>query len=225
MKQQPTSGWFLAGALVLAGATIPSTSRLHAQQTPSLSPQVMAQMSALAAEKRSRTPAQRKIDSNLLWGAKMARGEAIAQGVQTLEVYLPDQTRDGVAVDVRAQVSQELLNQLTALGAQIMDVSARYENIRLRIDLTKIESIAALPQVRHVMPKQEAMTQRIDLPAGVATAAPRLTGLERVSRVKARKIQDRAALIASVRNALGQSQDGPIANVGTQESQGDWKHN
>src|SRR5262245_28553779 len=224
MKQQPTSGWFLAGALVLAGATIPSTSRLHAQQTPSLSPQVMAQMSALAAEKRSRTPAQRKIDSNLLWGAKMARGEAIAQGVQTLEVYLPDQTRDGVAVDVRAQVSQELLSQLTGLGAQIMDVSARYENIRLRIDLSKIESIAALPQVRHIMPKQEAMTQRIDLSAtGVAAAPPQLAGLERVSRAKSRKIRDRAALIASVRTALGQSQDGPIANVGSQESQGDWK--
>jgi hypothetical protein len=226
MRHRPTSRWFLAGALVLAGATIPTTSRLHAQQRQGISPQAVAQMSALVAEKRSRTPAQRKIDSNLLYGAKMARREAIAQGVQALEVYLPDQTKDGVAVDVRAQVSQGLLNQLIGLGAQIMDVSARYENIRLRIDLTKIESIAALPQVRHIMPKQEALTQRVDvldLPAAT-TAAP-LTGLERVNRAKARKIQDRAALIASVRTALGQSQDGPITNVGSQESQGDWKHN
>ena len=91
MRHLSKSRWFLAGALVLAGATISSSSRLQAQQAPQgISPHALAQMSALAAEKRARTPVQRKIDTNLLWGAKMARGEAIAQGVQTLEVYLPD---------------------------------------------------------------------------------------------------------------------------------------
>ena len=222
MRHQSKSRWFLAGALVLAGATIPSMSRLQAQQAPQgISAQAMAQISALSAEKRGRTPAQRKIDTNLLWGAKMARGEAIAQGVQTLEVYLPDQTRDGVAVDVRAEVSQALLDQMVRLGARIMDVSARYENIRLRIDITQVEAIAALPQVRHVMPKQEAMLQRIAPPPGAATAP--VSGIERIQRIKTRKLRDRAELIGSVRTAL--SQDGPITNVGSQESQGDWKHN
>ena len=222
MRHQSKSRWFLAGALVLAGATIPSMSRLQAQQAPQgISAQAMAQISALSAEKRGRTPAQRKIDTNLLWGAKMARGEAIAQGVQTLEVYLPDQTRDGVAVDVRAEVSQALLDQMVRLGARIMDVSPRYENIRLRIDITQVEAIAALPQVRHVMPKQEAMLQRIAPPPGAATAP--VSGIERIQRIKTRKLRDRAELIRSVRTAL--SQDGPITNVGSQESQGDWKHN
>jgi hypothetical protein len=189
MTHRQTSRWFLAGALMLAAATISSTFRLHAQQPPQgISAQAMAQINALAAEKRGRTAVQRKIDTNLLWGAKMARNEAIAQGVQTLEVYLPDVTRDGVAVDVRAEVSQALLDQMVRLGAQIMDVSARYENIRLRIDISQVEALAALPQVRHVMPKQEAMTQRVDMPAGRRAAA---FGMDRVDRLKA-QVKDRA---------------------------------
>src|SRR5262245_66450816 len=88
----------LAFAVFVALATIRSSPTLRAQRAlAGLSPQVQTQISALAAEKRSRTPAQRKLDTNLLWGAKMARAEAIAQGVQTLEGYLPDPTRDGVA--------------------------------------------------------------------------------------------------------------------------------
>ncbi len=108
---------------------------------------------------------------------------------------------------------------MVRLGAQIMDVSARYENIRMRVPLSQIEAVAALPQVRRVMPKQEAMLQRLDPPKAPATP---LSGLERVNRLKARKAKDRAELIASVRTAL--NQDGPIVYTGSITSQGDSKH-
>ena len=220
MRHLSKSSWFLGCALALAGATISSSSRLHAQQAQGISPQALAQMSALTSEKRARTPVQRKIDTNVLFAAKMARGEAIAQGVQTLEVYLPDVNRDGAVVDVRAEVTQGLLDQMVRLGAIVMDVSARYENIRMRVPLSQVEAIAALPQVRHIMPKQEALTQRMP-PVSAAPAS--LAGIDRVQILKSRKLKDRAALIGSVRTAL--NQDGPIRNVGSQESQGDWKHN
>src|SRR5262245_7937096 len=42
-----------------------------------LTPQVAEQIQALQAEKEARTPAQRKIDSQLLYAIKMSRGEAI----------------------------------------------------------------------------------------------------------------------------------------------------
>src|SRR5687768_2914397 len=50
-----------------------------------LSPQVVAQLQGLVAEKRSRTPEQQKIDSQLLYAARMARGQAVAAGIAALD--------------------------------------------------------------------------------------------------------------------------------------------
>ena len=79
-----------------------------AQQSGGLSPQVAAQMDALMAEKASRTPAQRKMDSQLVYAAKMARGEQIAPNVATLRVSFSDVNERGVVLDVRADVSDGL---------------------------------------------------------------------------------------------------------------------
>src|SRR5262245_55469600 len=141
---------FLLVIVTAAGAVISSGPRLQAQQNPGISPQALAQINAVIAEKMARTPVERKISSDLLYAGRMARGQAIAQGVPSLEIALPDVNERGAVVDVRAAVSQPLLDDLVRLGADIIDVSARYENIRLRIDLGQIEAMAALPQVRFV---------------------------------------------------------------------------
>jgi hypothetical protein len=210
---------FVAAMAAMAITTVASGSRVHAQQGAGLSPQAAAQINALMAEKAARTPIQQKISSDLLYAAKMTRGEAIAQGVARLAVNLPDLNAFGAVVDVRAQVSQALLDEMVALGAQLIDVSARYDNIRMRINLGQIEAIAALPQVRFIQPKQEAMTSRVDRPV----TGPQPSGVGGVHSFKERKQRDRAGVIASVKTALRQ-QDGPIANTGSVDSEGDSKH-
>lgn len=69
-----------------------------------VSASAMSQIAALLAEKEQRTKAQQKIDSQLLYGARMAaRGEA-APGVPVLEVnlrYLDAGGAQLVLVDVR----------------------------------------------------------------------------------------------------------------------------
>ena len=154
-----TSRIFLAvAALVIALGTIPFDSRLAAQQSDGLSPQVVAQINALMAEKASRTPAQRKMDSQLVYAAKMARGEQIASNVATLRVNLADVNERGVVLDVRADVSDGLLDQMRALGADVLDVSATYRNVRIRVGLGRIEAIAGLPDIAYVQPAQESVT-------------------------------------------------------------------
>ena len=135
-------------AIVLAAMS--SGPRLQAQQTPALSAQAVAQINALIAEKAARNPVQQKISSDLLYAARMARGEAIAQGVGTLEINLPDSDARGAVIDVRAPVSQALLDQFVRLGAQVLDANATHQNIRMRIDVSQVEAIAALPQVSYV---------------------------------------------------------------------------
>jgi hypothetical protein len=113
----------------------------------------------------------------------MARGEAIAQGIPRLEIQLPDSKDRSVVVDVRAEVSQPLFDQLVKLGAELLDVSATYRNVRLRVDLGQIEAIAALPQVVFVQPKQEAITSRVALPLDgrLSSGAERVRAIPMVS--------------------------------------------
>src|SRR5205809_562311 len=116
---KPTSRrWILSILLLLIALAAGSSSGL-AQRAPlqrgqdpqqnqpqsvdDLSPQALGQIAALMDEKASRTPAQQKMDSQLVYAVKMARGEAIAQGVPQLHVGV---ATDGspLTIDVRASV-------------------------------------------------------------------------------------------------------------------------
>jgi hypothetical protein len=205
-------------ALVMAFSTIPSNSGLAAQQSGGLSPQVVAQMNALMDEKVSRTPAQRKMDSQLVYAAKMARGEPIASNVAALRIDLADVNERGVVLDVRADVSDRLLDQMRALGAEVLDVSATYRNIRIRAGVGQIEAIAALPGVTYVQPKHEPVTSRTGMVAPQTTrAAPlNIRGLRMQKRI------ERADVISSVRRTVAGGD--PVNSVGSKSSEGDVTH-
>src|SRR5262245_34828726 len=86
---------------------------LQDQSRTDITPSALAQIDALIAEKASRTPAQRKIDSQLLYAIKMRRGEPIAAGVQALETgvsYTAERVTDEprVVVDVTAEFTDGL---------------------------------------------------------------------------------------------------------------------
>src|SRR5262245_38193973 len=74
------AGWLFSSGIPGAGATA---------QEPPISPEALAQIQALILEKESRTGAQQKMDSQLIYELRMRRGEMIAAGVQTLETDLP----------------------------------------------------------------------------------------------------------------------------------------
>ncbi len=143
----------IAAALIVA-ATVAVP---RAQQAAGVSPQGLRGIRALIAEKASRTAVQRKISSRLLYAAKMARGEPITQEAARLDIQLPDSDGRSAVVDIRAEPTARLLDELTALGGELLEVSPRYRHIRLRTGLDQIEQIAALPEVTFVGPRQEAI--------------------------------------------------------------------
>ena len=219
MKTSRPCRIFLAAiAVFMVFATMPSGPRLAAQQSGGLSPQVVAQMNALLAEKASRTPAQLKMDSQLVYAAKMARGEPIAPNVATLRVSFSDVTERGVVLDVRADVSDVLMDQMRALGADVLDASAPYRNIRIRVAVGQIEAIAGLPDVTYVQPKQEAVTYGLESP-DTRTMRPLL----RTNRGRQmQKRIERADAIASEQHAIDGSQF--VTSVGSKNSEGDTTH-
>ena len=96
------------------------------------------QIQALEAEKESRTAAQQKIDSQLLYAIKMRRGESIAPGVQSLAVDLGVDDTGFVTVDVTALVDDQLLKDLAALGIVVSNVFPQYHSLRLVVSLDSL---------------------------------------------------------------------------------------
>src|ERR1700704_1580729 len=131
----------LFAALVIAlgaGAIARAQQQASPQGSAAIDAGALSQIDALIREKASRTPAQRKIASRLLYAVKMARGEALASGVTDLQVSITHAKDSNnaaidnrVLLDVRADVSDQLQQQLRAMGIDILDASAEYGHLRL----------------------------------------------------------------------------------------------
>jgi hypothetical protein len=204
-------------ALAIALSMFAGDSRLSAQQTEGIAPEALSQIAALAEEKAARTPAEQKLDSQVLYASRMEQGEPVALGVQTLNVELPDVNARGAVLDVSVEVEQTILDEFVALGAEIIEVNERYNHVRLRIDLSQVEALAAIPQVLFVGPEREAITNRVDVRAN----AIRPLGHEAVDALRERKLFERTETLGSIRQAL--QVEGAIPNVGSQNSEGDPK--
>lgn len=119
-----------------------------------VSSEVARQIGSLNDEKESRSPAQQKIDSQLIYASKMYRGEQIAAGVPTLEVEVGLESDGRVVVDITTVVDDQVLKVIKGNGGEIITVSVAYESIRARVAIGQLETIAALAQVRFIQPRQ-----------------------------------------------------------------------
>src|SRR5262249_6521101 len=77
------------------------------------------QILALEQDKLARTPAQQKIDSNLLYTARMLSGKAAAPGVASLNTGVDIDDNNNMIVDITANVTDALLQRLHSVGALI----------------------------------------------------------------------------------------------------------
>ena len=114
------------------------------------------QMQALQREKYSRTPAQQKIDSNILYTERMLQGQEAAPGVPFLNTGVDLDANNHIVVDMVANVTDSLLSSLSAAGAKILYSNVGLRSIRATIPPDKIEEIAALPDVIFISPQQES---------------------------------------------------------------------
>jgi hypothetical protein len=198
---------FLLLAALVVGVGGSSSSRLTAnpapQQIDDIAPSALAQIDALLDEKESRTPAQRKMDSQLLYAVKMTRGQPIALGVRALATDLPYQSDRRVSIDVSADVNAALLAELRSLGVEVVYSDQVQGSLRLLARVDELERIAALPQVVFVQPQQRAST------AGIS--APPL-----------RRVLDRRKLSGLLRGAL--TAQAVTLGQGSKTSEGDVTH-
>jgi len=126
------------------------------QAAADLSPEVLAQIDALIAEKESRTAVQQKIDSQLLYEFRMEAGDQVANGMWAVETDLP-YARDGhVIVDVRAREGSTLGSHLPGVDVELVSASDDGSDLRIHLNIDEVETLANDPDVLFVQPRQAA---------------------------------------------------------------------
>lgn len=137
----------LAAAVSLAVCTIASA------QDAGISPEAAEQIRQLILEKQNRTPAQRKLNSNLVYAVKANRLEPLGVGVDTLpgtseEVKV--ETDGRVKVEVFGIISSSLQGAITAAGGQILHTSLAGGAYTARLPLASLEGLAGRGDVSRI---------------------------------------------------------------------------
>lgn len=132
---------------LLAGIAL---SAAASAQEPRISATAVQQIQTLMQEKASRTPAQRRVSSDLLFEARRQRGEAVVQGLTSVRSSVRSDASGRVQVDIKAEVTDSLLQQVEALGGRVVYAHAGYGTIRASVPLMQLEVLATSPQVRFI---------------------------------------------------------------------------
>lgn len=138
-------------------------------QQVQLQPSAIEQLQALAAEKASWTPVQRKLDSQLLFALNRERKNPIFDRLPDLRTSLRREEDGRVLVDVRAEVTAGLLAEITARGGEVVNVHPAFEAIRARLPLTELEALAAADEVRFIAPAGRMTTNKNNTSEGDVT--------------------------------------------------------
>ncbi len=138
-----------------------------AARAEALSPTAAAQIQALMDEKASRTPAQLKIDSQLLYALKLARRDVSLRAVPSLSTGVTVDASGNTSVDIRATDSVPVLAFLKGLGATVE--SSYPHDVRAGVPLGQVEQLAALAEVIFVKPASVAYTNKTNTSEGDVT--------------------------------------------------------
>ncbi len=145
-----------------------------------LSPETVRQIEDILAVKAKRTPSQRKVGSNLLHAAREARR---ARGSTPAGKPVPDSPplAQLVEVDIRADVSPEILERIRALGGEVVNAVPRYRAIRARLPLRSVETLAEEDEVTTIRTADQPTTHRAVRGAALAALAESSSAKENTS--------------------------------------------
>jgi uncharacterized repeat protein (TIGR01451 family) len=122
-----------------------------------LSASAIAQIQAIQAEKAARSPAQRKMDSQIIYALKKARKTLPTPAANNLILGVTPDANGMILVDLDAEVTGAVLKHITESGGEIVVSVPRFRSVRARVPLETVEALAAHPDVKFVRPADRAM--------------------------------------------------------------------
>ena len=189
----PFSG--LLGAVLaiplLAGPVL--AQQTSARPDGELPVKAVRQIEALLAAKAQRTPAQRKVNSQLLDEQRTPTQQKLnsqlqdalraplqkptVAGTSRLQATDPDAKNERVMVDIRADVTPTVLKRIRDLGGTVISSVPKYQAIRAQLPPGAVERLAALDAIRTIRPADEARTR-----AQATTSSPAPGPEKQISR-------------------------------------------
>jgi uncharacterized repeat protein (TIGR01451 family) len=164
---------FKACALLLA-VVISSVAGVSAESIPD---QGLAQIQAYITDKDSWSPAEQKLQSTLLYAARVKLQGSLGVGLPAsnagVDAFIaasvaPDNT---VAVTIRGDVSADLLAALSAAGGTDIGSYPQYNRVTLRLPLASLLVIAQRPDVQYIArTAMPVLNRSIDAEKSSATA-------------------------------------------------------
>ncbi len=134
-----------------------------AQQPPAqagveLPAKAMRQIETLLEAKEQRTPAQRKVISQLLDAARQLPEPTVSDRQLAAD---PDAMAESewVTVDIRADVTPAVLARIRALGGTVVNSVPKYQTIRARLPLAALEPLATIEAVQFIRPADQPIMQ------------------------------------------------------------------
>jgi hypothetical protein len=136
-----------------------STAILAKPASAQLTEKAIKQIELIQKERKSRSPAQKKIDSQLLYEVKKRSGK-MTKGLPILKTGIKPNKSGKLLVDMRAKVSDGLLQQIKSVGGEVIYSSEEGGSIRAKLPIAQIESLAGNQNVTLIEPAVQAKTQR-----------------------------------------------------------------
>jgi hypothetical protein len=116
------------------------------------------EVQAILREKEARTPAQRKLDTSLLYAYRHSQGLRMVEGLDRAFPRVSGRARvaaDGrVVLDVAAEVTPALEGAIRVAGGEVLSAFPARGALRVRLPLARVVELAARPEVREVRPEQ-----------------------------------------------------------------------
>jgi Subtilase family len=210
------------GLFSLSAAMLPKPASAQTQ----ISEEAMKQIELMQKEKASRSPVEQKIDSQMLYEMKKSSGEML-KGMPALNTGIEPDKSGKVLVDIKAKVTDGLLEQIKAADGEIIYSSESGSTIRANIPMAQIEALASNKDVIFIGPAAEARTQKSAFRSDEKTSQSKTLSLASGGFLKSNTpssqrlpgVLTRMAQVKKVADA-----GGAITNVGSVNSEADVAH-
>ena len=146
-------GLLLAASLSAACASgTPEATAGDRSETGMTERERVERIDAILGEKATRSPAQQKIESRLLYEIKRRSGDpaaAAAKGLRSSVMVEPDGT---TLIDLKADVTDALLGRIETLGGKVHNSFPQYKELRAQLPIDQVETLAESPEVKSITP-------------------------------------------------------------------------
>lgn len=120
------------------------------------------QIEALRADKANWTKGQKKLDSQLIFAARLKATGIVHAAAPKLRPSLSSEADGRYTVEIKGTVTPGLLDAIKSAGGTVLSSFPSYHVVRASLPVEKLESIAARDDVVFIRPPPKARQNRID---------------------------------------------------------------